>query len=199
MQMFYVVLAAFVAIVVGHTLRPHGDLVVLLPGQDGKVGAVVVHTSKGDTVLDSAYAAASSTLGGEVNREAEDEAEVKQVFGSALAAQPRRPISFTLYFLSGSDEFTEDTKQEVQRLLAEMARRQAPDITVIGHTDLAGGDPPNDPLSLQRAERVKMILVELGVPAERILTAGRGKREPVVPTPDGVSEPLNRRVEVSVR
>ncbi|MGB7541495.1 MAG: OmpA family protein [Burkholderiales bacterium] len=199
MQVFYVVLAAFVAIVAGHMLRPHGDLVVLLPGQNGKVGAVVVHTSKGDTVLDRAYAAASSTPGGEVNRETEDEAQVKRVFGSALAAQPPRPISFTLYFLSGTDEFTEETKQEVQRLLAEMARRQAPDITVIGHTDLAGGDPPNDALSLQRAERVKEILVGLGIPAERILTAGRGKRDPVVPTPDGISEPRNRRVEISVR
>lgn len=175
------------------------DLVVLLPDKDGKVGAVVVHTPQGDTVLNSAYAAVRIAPGGGVKRETVDEGDVNQAFGAALAAQPPRPISFTLYFLTASDEFTEDTKQEVQRLLAELARRQAPDITVIGHTDLAGGDPPNDALSLQRAERVKTILVELGIPAERILTAGRGKREPVVPTPDGVSESRNRRVEINVR
>jgi OmpA-OmpF porin, OOP family len=193
----YAALAACAVLFGGCATRQ--DLVVLLPDKNGKVGAVVVHTAQGDTVLNRAYAAARSAPGGGVKRETVDKGEVNQVFGSALAAQPPRPISFTLYFLTGSDEFTEGTKREVRRLLAEMARRQAPDITVIGHTDLAGGDPPNDTLSLQRAERVKTILVNLGVPAERISTAGRGKREPVVSTPDGVSEPRNRRVEISVR
>jgi len=189
---------AVVALMFGGCATRH-DLVVLLPEKDGKVGAVVVHTPQGDTVLNSAYAAARSAPGGGVKRETVGEGDVYQLFGVALAAQPPRPVSFTLYFLSGSDEFTEGTKREVQRLFAEMARRQAPDITVIGHTDLAGGDPPNDTLSLQRAERVKTVLVAMGIPAERILTAGRGKREPVVHTPDGMSEPRNRRVEISVR
>jgi len=45
-----------------------------------------------------------------------------------------------------------------------MARRQAPDITVIGHTDQVGPDPSNDALSLQRAERVKSILAGMGIP-----------------------------------
>jgi outer membrane protein OmpA-like peptidoglycan-associated protein len=106
---------------------------------------------------------------------------------------------YTLYFESGSDEFTAQSKQEVKRLLAEMARREAPDITVIGHTDLVGSDPSNDALSLQRAGRVKSMLVGMGVPAERILIAGRGRREPLIPTADGVIEPRNRRVEISVR
>jgi outer membrane protein OmpA-like peptidoglycan-associated protein len=39
----------------------------------------------------------------------------------------------------------------------------------------------------------------MGISAERILTAGRGKREPLVPTADGVADPRNRRVEISVR
>src|SRR5258707_13594399 len=80
-----------------------------------------------------------------------------------------------------------------------MARRQAPDITVIGHTDLVGPDPSNDALSLQRAERVKSILAGMGIPPERILTAGRGRREPLVPAATGVSEPRNRGAEIRVR
>src|SRR6266699_3614453 len=91
------------------------------------------------------------------------------------------------------------SQSEVKELLAEMASRQAPDITVIGHTDLVGPDPSNDALSLQRAERVKSILAGMGIPAERILTAGRGRREPLIPTAEGVSEPRNRRVEINVR
>jgi OmpA-OmpF porin, OOP family len=174
------------------------DLVVLLPDKDGKVGKVFVHNPKGDVTLDSAYASAR-TSGGSMQRNTLSQGELKEVFGSALAAMPPRPISFTLYFESGTDEFTDQSKQEIKRVLAEMARRQAPEITVIGHTDQVGPDPTNDALSLQRAERVKSILVGMGIPPARILTAGRGRREPLVRTAEGVSEPRNRRVEISVR
>ena len=174
------------------------DLVVLLPDKDGKVGKVLVNNPKGETVLDTAYAAARTSGGGLVRNTA-DKSEVKDVFGSALTAMPPRPISYTLYFESGSDEFTEQSDLEVKRVLAEMARRQAPEVTVIGHTDQVGPDQTNDALSLQRAERVKSILVGLGISPGRIMTAGRGKREPLVRTADGVSEPRNSRVEISVR
>jgi len=174
------------------------DLVVLLPDKDGKVGKVLVHNPKGETVLDSAYAAAR-TSGSGLQRNAASQSEVKNVFGNTLTAMPPRPISFTLYFESGTDEFTEQSKQEVKRVIAEMARRPAPEITVIGHTDQVGPDPTNDALSLQRAERVKSILMGMGISPERILTAGRGRREPLVRTAEGVSEPRNRRVEISVR
>src|SRR5882672_2499097 len=174
------------------------DLVVLLSDKDGKVGKVFVHNRKGDVTLDSAYAAAR-TSGSGVKRDTASRDEVKDIFGGALTAMPPRPISFTLYFESGTDEFTDQSRQEVKRVIAEMARRQASEITVIGHTDQVGPDPTNDALSLQRAERVKSMLVGMGISPDRILTAGRGRREPLVRTADGVSEARNRRVEISVR
>ena len=42
-------------------------------------------------------------------------------------------------------------------------------------------------------------LVEVGVQRDRITSSGRGEREPLVPAPDEVDEPRNRRVEVDVR
>jgi len=191
--------ALIAALVLGGCATPSQDLVVLLPDKEGKVGTVVIQGQKGNAVLNTAYAKARTTPDGGVQRGTATQSEVREVFGSALAAQPPRPISYTLYFESGNDEFTEQSKQEVKGLLAEMARRKAPDITVIGHTDLVGPDPSNDALSLQRAERVKSILEGMGIPADRILTAGRGRREPLIPTAEGVSEPRNRRVEINVR
>lgn len=183
----------------GCATAPSQDLVVLLPDKDGKVGTLIVQNQKGSAVLNSAYATARTGSDGSVARGTASQIEIKEVFGGAISAQPPRPISFTLYFESGSDEITAQSKQELKRILAEMARREAPDITVIGHTDLVGSDPSNDALSLQRAGRVKSMLVGMGVPAERILIAGRGRREPLIPTADGVIEPRNRRVEISVR
>ena len=191
--------ALIASLIVGGCATSSQDLIVLLPDKEGKVGTIIVQVQNGKAVLNTAYAAARTTPEGGVQRGTASQSEVKDVFGSALAAQPSRPISFILYFEIGNDEFTEESKQEVKRLLVEMARRQAPDITVIGHTDLVGPDPSNDALSLQRAERVKSILAGMGIPAERILTAGRGRREPLIPTAEGVSEPRNRRVEINVR
>jgi outer membrane protein OmpA-like peptidoglycan-associated protein len=191
--------AVIAALNLGGCATPGQDLVVLLSDKQGKVGTVIVQTEKDKAVLNTANASAHIMPDGTVRGGKVSPNEVKDVFGRALAAQPPRPISFTLYFENGSDEFTQQSKREVKRLLAEMARREVPDITVIGHTDLVGSNPSNDALSLQRAERVRSIFLEMGIPAERILTAGRGKREPLVPTADGVPEPRNRRVEISVR
>jgi outer membrane protein OmpA-like peptidoglycan-associated protein len=62
-----------------------------------------------------------------------------------------------------------------------------------------GSDDYNDTLSRQRAEVARQALVYRGLAAEQAVTVGRGKREPVVPTADGVAEARNRRVEILVR
>ena len=51
-------------------------------------------------------------------------------------------------------------------------------------------------LSLRRANAVKDALVREGVPATQIAVIGRGEQGLLVPTPDGVREPQNRRVEI---
>ncbi len=175
------------------------DTVVLLPHADGTTGAVVVKQGKQEVVLDSPYASARSGGDGVPKTGRESEATVKKDFGAALAAQSPAPVSYTVYFLIGSDEFTDESKTNINLVLEEMVRRPSPEIAVIGHTDRLGPDQVNDTLSLQRAQRVKEMLIQRGVAAERISVAGRGEREPLVPTADEVSEPRNRRVEISVR
>ena len=70
---------------------------------------------------------------------------------------------------------------------------------VIGHTDRVGTLTRNDALSLQRAARMRDELVKAGVDPAKIRVEGRGEREPLVPTPDEVAEPRNRRVEINIR
>jgi outer membrane protein OmpA-like peptidoglycan-associated protein len=50
-----------------------------------------------------------------------------------------------------------------------------------------------------RAESVREILVAAGVNRSVISVAGRGEREPAVPTADEVAEARNRRVEIKIR
>lgn len=175
------------------------EAVIILPGKDGHVGGVSVTSNGKQHLLDSAWAGLE-VQGGSTQGRQFTQGEVHDQFASTLSALPPKPTSFTLYFLEGKDEFTPASREEIARILSELKSRPAPDIVVIGHTDTVGGEGANDRLSLQRAERVRELLVKpLGLTPDRIQAAGRGKRELLVPTADGVSEVKNRRVEINVR
>jgi outer membrane protein OmpA-like peptidoglycan-associated protein len=171
-----------------------------VPSADGHVGTVIVERGNERMVLNQAFAASRIVSGGAPRSERLDGVDaVRAEFASALSVLPGRPKSFLVYFLEGTDEFTEQSRVEFGRIMNELRGRGAPDVIVIGHTDRVGNDAYNDRLSLQRAERVRSELVGLGIPESRIRTAGRGEREPLVATDDEVSEPRNRRVEINVR
>jgi outer membrane protein OmpA-like peptidoglycan-associated protein len=174
-------------------------LFAVLPEPDGHVGSIVVHSGARERVIDTAYGAQRIRGDGAIVAAKLDEGEVRQSFGATLAALPGRPTSFTLYFLEGKDELTAESKIELDLVFAELKRRPLPDIVVIGHTDTVGALAYNDNLSLARAQRLREMLIEMGLPAARIQAAGRGKRELLVPTEDNISEPRNRRVEINVR
>ncbi|MBL8516495.1 MAG: OmpA family protein [Betaproteobacteria bacterium] len=189
--------------VAGCASAPQGpspnESVIILPGKDGHVGGVSVVSNSGQHLLDKAWAGVE-VLGGTARGRSFTQAEVHDQFASTLSALPPKPASFVLYFLEGKDEFTPASREEIARILNELKSRPAPDIVVIGHTDTVGGESSNDKLSLQRAERVRELLVKpLGLTPDRIQAAGRGKRELLIQTGDGVSEARNRRVEINVR
>src|SRR5260370_39655514 len=164
-----------------------------MPGAGGKVGALTVESGGKQAVLDQPYAAVRVKEAGLVEPGSVTEQEARQAFGAALAAQPGRPTSFVLYFLENRDELTPDSRQMLSRVVDEIARRPAPEIVVIGHTDRVGPVPYNDTLSLRRAERLRDELVKVGIAADRIRVEGRGEREQLVQTPDVVAEPRKRR------
>lgn len=176
------------------------NLVVLLPEADGHVGAVVVEDEGGEQVLDRPYAAAGGRAGSGALRPVEvDEQEVQSIFGTALAARPSPPKGFTLYFVSDSDQLTEESRAAFEEVLAEVARRPAAEVVVTGHTDRVAPSDYNDRLSLQRAQAVRQLFVGRGLAPDSVFAAGRGEREPMVATADDVREAKNRRVEITVR
>lgn len=175
------------------------ETAAVIPAADGHVGAVVVRGHGTERVLDQAFLVHRLKSDGTTEAVATPPASVQQAFADTLKALPGRPASFTLYFLEGRDELTPDSKREVDKVFGELRRRPSPEIVVTGHTDTVGNLAYNDKLSLARAERVRDILVGLGMDSARIQVAGRGKRELLVTTDDNVNEPRNRRVEISVR
>ena len=175
------------------------NLIVVIPDSaDGHIGAVVVEANGDKTVLNTAYAAATPGSGG-VKPATSDAQQVKEVFGSALTAQPVAPTIYTLYFINDSDQLTPDSKPAFDKVFDDVKQRKAPEIVVTGHTDTMGDPAYNDRLSLERAKAVSKLFVAGGFPATAISVAGRGQRELLVQTPPDKPEKLNRRVEITVR
>jgi OmpA-OmpF porin, OOP family len=191
----YTVLACAVLLSACSTTK---ELVVLLPGEDGQIGAVAIAEPQRTTVLDTPLGAAKIDTKGRVTKDTLSEADVKRTFAEALAAQPPKALSFTLYFEKNT-EIMPDSRATLDALLAEVAKRQAVEVQITGHTDRVGKVEDNDRLSMERAETIRDVLIKNGLHANFIRVVGRGEREPLIPTPDEQVEPRNRRVEVIVR
>lgn len=179
---------------------PGDVLVVVLPGAGKGAGSVLLRHGERELLVDDPFAAATIRVDGTVKLSRLSADAVARQFGAALSSLPTRPAVFTLYFSGAKNRFTEGSLARLEEVFAAIARRPAPEISITGHSDTAGPESLNDKLSLARARRARDQLVRRGISAAHIVSvAGRGEREPLVPTADGVAEPRNRRVEISVR
>ncbi|RIX49004.1 MAG: OmpA family protein [Rhodocyclales bacterium GT-UBC] len=190
--------ACMVACVVGLSGCASKSYVVLLPDEDGSVGKVVVNNAQGTTVLQAPREGAQ--LGGAAGKTfVVEQAQIDRDFGVALAASPRKPATYLLYFETGGAALTAVSQADLPRIRDDIKGRPAPDISVIGHTDTAGDAEANYKLGLKRAQQVVDLLGKTNLSPERITVDSHGERNLLVKTPDGIDEPRNRRVEVNVR
>lgn len=171
--------------------------VVLLDNPDGSTGAVVIKGSKGEQVVDQSGHGAA--LDGS-SRAAPVAAEtIQRDFGSAMAARPILPERFLLYFESGGARLTETSSALLPKIIAAASRRPAVDVSIIGHTDTIGKAEVNEALALQRAQVIAELIKTRGLKVHALSVESHGERNLLVATGDEVSEPRNRRVEISLR
>ncbi|PWR21389.1 OmpA family protein [Zavarzinia aquatilis] len=104
--------------------------------------------------------------------------------------------SYIVFFDWDSTAITPEAQAIIQDAANAATSLGVARLELTGHADRSGSPRYNQKLSVKRAEAVKAVLVGLGVPAANIVTIGKGESAPLVPTPDGVREPQNRRVEI---
>jgi OOP family OmpA-OmpF porin len=176
------------------------DQVVLLPQAGGQASAVIVRGANGTLNLNKPYQIARIgwQSGSALELVQSDEKTILESYGSLVTAAPTKPSRYVLYFKTGGLELTAESAPVMASVVAELQTRVAADFVVVGHTDTTGATLDNDGLSLKRADNIRLMLIEKGIPAGRVEPTGRGERELLVPTEDGVDEARNRRVEVVV-
>ncbi len=111
------------------------------------------------------------------------------------AARPPAVRNFLVFFDFDKADLTPEALSIVASA-ADMARTAAVQIELTGHADRSGPRTYNQGLSQRRADAVAAELVRLGISPVDIGVSARGEDDPLVPTPDGVREPQNRRVEI---
>ncbi len=107
------------------------------------------------------------------------------------------PQDFVVYFPFDNAQITPDARSVVQAAAAYERQNPGARVTIVGYTDASGSEGYNQTLSEHRSRAVRSALQAANV--RDIDMDWRGKHDLAVVTPDGVKEPLNRRVTIVVQ
>lgn len=167
----------------------------------GAIAGQVIGKDKKATAIGAALGA----LGGYVwSRQMEDKkrqmeaatagtgTEVSQTADNQLKLSIPNDISFA----SGKSDIQPRLKPILDQFAQGVNQQTSMEIKIVGHTDSTGSDAINNPLSVRRAESARDYLVSRGVASSRIMTEGRGSREPIADNATEAGRARNRRIDI---
>ena len=115
------------------------------------------------------------------------------------ASKPMKPENavYLVFFNWDSSEIGASAQSVLDAVAEEIKKNPPQSVNVTGHTDTSGSDAYNQRLAFKRANIVKDALVKMGIEATMMNVDAKGESELMVPTPDNVREPANRRVNIT--
>lgn len=170
---------------------------VLLEDHDGSTGKVTFNGAGGETLVEQAgYGAALDNSKSVFKVEQQ---QINKDFGKALASEPVLPEIFLLYFETGGTKLTAESTALIPKIIEAAGKHPAADISVIGHTDTVGDAEKNEKLANERALQVSKLFDPSKLDVKEVAVTSHGEKNLLIKTADDVSEPRNRRVEVTIR
>lgn len=118
------------------------------------------------------------------------------------AAPPTTPLAvedakYLVFFDFDKSNLDAGAQSVVDSIAQEAKKQNLSAVNIVGHADKSGSEKYNQRLGMKRANAVREALQARGIEARLLNVDSRGETEPMVPTPDGVREPANRRAEVT--
>jgi outer membrane protein OmpA-like peptidoglycan-associated protein len=129
---------------------------------------------------------------------AEKEAMNQDIYANEMFDKINSGDALTLYinFESGKSAIKSESQNIIDELYKMLSSNPTLKIIIEGHTDNDGNSTSNKTLSEQRATSVKTSLVNKGISADRIITAGYGQDKPIADNSTEDGKAKNRRVEI---
>ncbi len=128
----------------------------------------------------------------------EQQAKVRKQVADKLASKTNvYPLVLApLYFTFAQDEFSVVDMEPF--LVAVEYALQGRTILIEGHTDSYGNDQYNMQLSIKRVQKIRQLMLDMGVPDERISIVGYGEQVKSNTNKTDEGRQLNRRVDFTV-
>ncbi|MEC4004232.1 OmpA family protein [Flavobacterium sp. SUN052] len=104
----------------------------------------------------------------------------------------------TILFDTAKSSFQKQTYPVLEAITSILKEYPYSNFSIEGHTDSDGKDAANQTLSENRATAVKDYLVEHGIAASRLTSAGYGETKPIDTNKTKAGKANNRRVEVKL-
>ncbi|MGC1503365.1 MAG: OmpA family protein [Sulfitobacter sp.] len=131
------------------------------------------------------------------------EAELRQQMGSNVVITntgDRLIVTLpnNLLFATDSTVLTPNLQGDLQALARNVQVYANSTLQIVGHTDSDGDAAYNQTLSEGRARSVANVLINSGVPPQRLSVFGRGESQPVASNLSAAGKAQNRRVEIVI-
>ncbi|MGA6925485.1 MAG: OmpA family protein [Desulfosarcina sp.] len=170
------------------------------------LGQAIGRDRQGTLIGAAAGAAVGAAAGAGVGQMMDkQEAEMRDALAASDEAAVRREGDLLAITLKGDVTFDLDSDvvrpglyNELDRIAQIMIKYPQTSILVEGHTDSSGSEAYNQSLSERRANSVKNLLVQRGVPEFRINTIGYGESRSVATNATPAGRQMNRRVEIRI-
>ena len=101
-------------------------------------------------------------------------------------------------FKRRSSELTNQSQEALEEIALLLSNSNNIKIEIAGHTDARGRASLNKEISENRANSVKLQLVQLGVDSELLSAVGYGETKPIAKNDKNGLSKINRRVEFNI-
>ena len=126
------------------------------------------------------------------------EIELETISSDITEATSTPVVLKNIFFKTGSAELLENSNSEILILFGLMKDNPEIKIEISGHTDNVGSEDDNLVLSHQRAESVKLALINKGIEPSRIVAIGKGESKPISENDTEEGRARNRRTEFRI-
>ncbi len=173
------------------------NMVVVLPEDGGEPGGIELTQDGKAVTLDRPFAAAGT--GEKFGDLPVTEGEIRDAFAAALAAQPKPPGEYEIFFGKGRTRVTDDEFEVILDVLTDIRSRAAAEVVITGYADAFGDAAYNLALSRTRAGWVEDAIAKELRPDEKVSISATAKGEQDLAVQTSAPDRQNRRVHILVR